>query len=63
MTRILAVCISVVVAFMVADAYGVLVPYGVRADFESQGTILENYGFEDYPAGSFSFPGDPWTAQ
>ena len=38
-----------------------LVTFNDPALFASQGTIVQNYGFEDFPAGTFSFPGDPWT--
>jgi hypothetical protein len=32
-----------------------------RSEFTSQGTIAENYGFEDFTGASTYFPGDPWT--
>jgi hypothetical protein len=38
-----------------------LVQYSDREAFSSHGTIVYNYGFEDYTGSSFYFPGDPWT--
>lgn len=34
--------------------------YGDRSAFITQGTIIENYGFEDFGT-DFSSPGNPWT--
>jgi len=57
-------------AFMSAGAEAALTTYSSRSSFEAQGTIAENYGFEDWDtiSGSaggipgFAFPGDPYTA-
>jgi len=38
-----------------------IVQYSDRTTFNSQGTIFENYGYDDFGT-DFSFPGDPWTA-
>lgn len=47
----------------VTSANAALVTYNNRTIFEAQGTIAENYGFEDWGAtGGFSYPGDPYTA-
>ena len=46
----------------IADVNAGLVSYNNRAIFEAQGTIAENYGFEDWGSGEFSSPGDPYTA-
>lgn len=35
--------------------------YNDRALFEAAGCIAENYGFEDWPPGVFSYPPNPWT--
>lgn len=46
-----------------AGAEASLIQYSDRTTFEAQGTIVENYGFEDWgSSGSFAFPGDPYTA-
>lgn len=40
-----------------------LIQYSDRTTFEAQGTIAENYGFEDWGStGGFVYPGDPYTA-
>lgn len=47
----------------VTSANAALISYNNRTTFEAQGTIAENYGFEDWGAtGQFSFPGDPYSA-
>ncbi len=38
-----------------------VISYGDRTAFEAAGSIVENYGFEDFGTG-FTYPGDPWTA-
>jgi hypothetical protein len=35
--------------------------YEDRALFEAAGCIAENYGYEDWPPGVFSYPPNPWT--
>lgn len=57
------VSVIVLMALSAAGANAVPVQYSSRATFESQGTIAENYGFEDWGStGGFAFPGDPYTA-
>jgi hypothetical protein len=53
-----------VTTFMSAGTEAALTTYSSRASFEAQGTIAENYGFEDWalPPGGHAFPGDPYTA-
>lgn len=53
--------------FMSAGTEAALATYSNRTSFEAQGTIAENYGFEDWPTsgatfGDVAFPGDPYTA-
>jgi opacity protein-like surface antigen len=49
--------------FLPAAAAAALSTYSDRASFEAQGTIVENYGFEDWNVpGSHAFPGDPYLA-
>jgi hypothetical protein len=44
-------------------AHAALTPHATRLTFEAQGTIAENYGFEDFgPTGGTTSPGDPFTA-
>lgn len=45
-----------------AAADAAIVAYGDRTTFEALGTIAENYGFEDFGAGSYTSPGNPYTA-
>lgn len=62
MLSIVAVAVSAL-GFSVPAADAALISYNNRTTFEAQGTIAENYGFEDWGAtGGFSFPGDPYTA-
>jgi len=57
------VSVLAIMTLSVAGANAALVQFGNRATFEAQGTIAENYGFEDWgPTGAFSFPPDPYIA-
>jgi len=38
-----------------------IVQYSNRTTFNSQGTISENYGYDDFGTG-FSYPSNPWTS-
>lgn len=42
-------------------AEAALTAYSSRPVFEAQGTIVYNYGFEDFTGSPFYVPGDPWT--
>jgi hypothetical protein len=58
-------CAALFVVLVAAPppAQAALIPYGSRAIFEAQGTIAQNYGFEDWgSSGGFSGPGDPYIA-
>ena len=53
--------------FMSAGTEAALATYSDRAIFEAQGTIAENYGFEDWATsgaafGDVAFPENPYTA-
>jgi len=49
--------------FLSVAAEAALTSYSSRASFEAQGTIAENYGFEDWvTTNGFAFPGTPYTA-
>jgi hypothetical protein len=43
-------------------AFAALKTFDDPATFVNQGTIVENYGYEDFPSSNFSYPGDSWTA-
>jgi hypothetical protein len=58
---ILASMCALLIVFCIPTFSNALSWYNDRATFESMGTIVENYGYEDFGTG-FSFPGDPWTA-
>lgn len=47
--------------FITSQACAGVIQYSSRTTFEAQGTVIENYGYEDFGTGVFSFPGDPWT--
>ncbi|GEM_PF-1802283 len=47
-------------ALISLESQAVLYQVGDRTQFNSYGSIAENYGFEDFGSG-FSYPGDPWT--
>jgi hypothetical protein len=52
-----------VTALSVASAEASLIQFGNRAAFAAQGTISENYGFEDWGStGGFAYAGDPYAA-
>lgn len=53
------ICLSI--CLLAGSANAGLLQFSDRVSFEAQGTIAENYGFEDFGTG-FSYPGDPWTA-
>lgn len=49
--------------FLSGGTEAALTTYSSRASFEAQGTIAENYGFEDWNVpNSAVFPGTPYTA-
>jgi hypothetical protein len=52
----------VVLLVFVGGANAALTTFTNRPAFTSQGTIAENYGFEDYTGQAYYFVGDPWTA-
>lgn len=55
--------IMLALAGLSAGAEASLIQYSDRTTFEAQGTIVENYGFEDWgPTGGFVYPADPYTA-
>jgi hypothetical protein len=59
--------IGVAIASLVAlglssPANAGLTAFTSLATFNSQGTITDSYGFEDWPSGQINFPGDPYTA-
>lgn len=56
---VLLLCICCCLCVSAADA--TLMTYNDRASFDSQGTIVYNYGFEDFTGQSFYLPGSPWT--
>ena len=43
-------------------AHATIVGVGSRVALNSQGIIMENYGFEDFTGSDFYAPGNPWTA-
>lgn len=54
--------IFTMLAFGIAGtAEAALTAYSSRPAFEAQGTIVYNYGFEDFTGSPFYFPGEPWT--
>jgi hypothetical protein len=62
MKRTLLATLLIIAASVTAQtATAGVIQYSNRAAFEAQGTIAENYGYEDFGSG-FSSPGDPWTA-
>ena len=55
--------IMLALAGLSGGAEASLMYYFDRTTFEAQGTIVENYGFEDWGStGQYAFPGDPYTA-
>ena len=54
--------LTVIALLMIpATSQADLTLYDDRAVFEAAGCIAENYGFEDWPPGVFSYPPNPWT--
>lgn len=54
--------IFAMLAFGIAGtAEAALTTYSSRPVFEAQGTIVYNYGFEDFSGSTFYFPPNPWT--
>jgi hypothetical protein len=45
-----------------ATAQATLITYNDRTSFNSQGSIVYNYGFEDFTGSTFYYPDDPWTS-
>ena len=55
--------IMLALAGLSAGAEASLIQYSDRTTFEAQGTIVENYGFEDWgSSGGYVYPADPYTA-
>lgn len=55
--------VMLALAGLSAGAEASLIQYSDRTTFKAQGTIVENYGFEDWgSSGMFASPGDPYTA-
>lgn len=64
-SRVKPACAGLFIVLVAAAplAQAALTQYGSRAIFEAQGTISENYGFEDWGStGGFLHPGNPYTA-
>src|SRR3569832_638093 len=55
--------IMLALAGLSAGAEASLIQYSDRTTFEAQGTIVENYGFEDWgSSGGYVYPADQYTA-
>src|SRR3569832_2512508 len=55
--------IMLALAGLSAGAEASLIQYSDRTTFEAQGTIVENYGFEDWgSSGGYVYPADPNTS-
>src|SRR3569833_1562044 len=55
--------IMLALAGLSAGAEASLIQYSDRTTFEAQGTIVENYGFEDWgSSGGYVYTADPYTA-
>lgn len=57
---LLGVCVAVGLSLN-CTAFGALTTYSDRAVFDLQGSIVHNYGYEDFGTG-FSYPPNPWTS-
>jgi hypothetical protein len=55
-------CIFLVLFCFITSSRAGITQYSNRRTFNSQGTISENYGYEDFTTMDFSYPGNPWTA-
>src|SRR3569832_1603219 len=55
--------IMLALAGLSAGAEASLIQYSDRTTFAAQGTIVENYGYEDRgSSGGYVYPADPYTA-
>jgi hypothetical protein len=62
MKNIISMCLVICCGLYAATSHATLATYNDRAVFNLQGSIVYNYGFEDFTGGIYYFPGDPWTS-
>lgn len=55
------VLVTAGILFFVGTVHASLVLYTDRTLFEAQGTIVEEYDFDDFTGASFYYPTNPWT--
>ena len=62
LSKVIGLATAWFVALSVSSANAALLSFTSRPLFQAQGTITQNYGFDDWPSGQINFPGDPYTA-
>ncbi len=56
-----SICVCLLVCCVSSSVFAAVTSYTNRSDFNAEGVITYNYGYEDYPSSGFSYPGNPWT--
>jgi hypothetical protein len=62
MKNIISMCLVICCGLYAATSHATLATYNDRSVFNLQGSIVYNYGFEDFTGSPYFFPGTPYTS-